>query len=54
LPPSASAYDTCQKWATRASSLSLVRIHGNDYSVSVRYAHRELLVQGHVEQVVIS
>ena len=54
LPLPVSPYDACQKWATRVSSLSLVRYRTNDYSVPVRYAHREVLVRGYVEQVVIS
>lgn len=32
--------------ATRASNLSLVRFDGNDYSVPVRWAHREVVVKG--------
>jgi hypothetical protein len=52
LPLPAPPYDACQKWAERASSPLLVRFHGNDYSVLVRYANRELLLRGYVEQVV--
>jgi len=37
--------------ATRASKLSLVRFDGNDYSVPVRWAHREVLVKGDCESV---
>jgi len=37
--------------ATRASSLSLVRFDGNDYSVPVRCAHREVVVKGDCERV---
>jgi transposase len=37
--------------ATRASSLSLVRFDGNDYSVPVRWAHREVVVKGDCESV---
>ena len=36
------------------SSLSLVRYRGNDYSVPVAYGHREVLVRGYVDEVVIS
>ena len=37
--------------ATRASNLSLVRFDGNDYSVPVRWAHREVVVKGDCESV---
>jgi transposase len=52
LPPT--PYDACEKWGTRVSSLSLVRYRTNDYSVPVRYGHREVLVRGYVDEVVIS
>ena len=51
LPP---AYDACEKVATRVSSLSLVRYRLNDYSVPTTYGHRDVLVRGHVHEVVIS
>ena len=35
-------------------SLSLVRYRTNDYSAPVAYGHREVLVRGYVDQVVIS
>ena len=40
--------------SSRVSSLSLVRYRTNDYSVPVAYGHREVLVKGYVDQVVIS
>ena len=52
LPPV--AYDACEKQAGRVSSLSLVRYRANDYSVPVAYGHRDVLVRGYVDQVVIS
>ena len=52
-PPSAS-YDACEKFATRVSSLSLVRYRLNDYSVPTSYGHRDVLVRGYVHEVVIS
>ena len=52
LPPV--AYDACDKQAGRVSSLSLVRYRTNDYSVPVAYGHRDVLVQGYVDEVVIS
>ncbi len=47
-------YDACDKWSTRVSSLSLVRYRTNDYSVPVAYGHRDVLVRGYVQEVVIS
>ncbi len=52
LPPA--AYDACEKQAGRVSSLSLVRYRTNDYSVPVAYGHRDVLVRGYVDRVVIS
>ena len=52
LPPV--AYDACDKQSGRVSSLSLVRYKTNDYSAPVTYGHRDVLVRGYVDQVVIS
>ena len=52
LPPV--AYDPCEKQAGRVSSLSLVRYRTNDYPAPVAYGHREVVVWGYVDQVVIS
>ena len=52
LPPA--PYDACDKQAGRVSSLSLVRNRTNDYSVPVAYGHRDVLVRGYVDRVVIS
>ena len=52
LPPV--AYDACEKQAGRVSSLSLVRYRTNDYSAPVTYGHRDVLVKGYVDRVVIS
>ena len=52
LPPA--PYDACDKLASRVSSLSLVRYRTNDYSVPVAYGHRDVLVRGYVDEVVIS
>ncbi len=49
-----SPYDACEKQAGRVSSLSLVRYRGNDYSVPTAYGHREVLIRGYVDRVVIS
>ena len=47
-------YDACDKCPGSVSSLSLVRYKANDYSVPVAYGHREVLVRGYVQEVVIS
>ena len=52
LPPV--AYDACEKQVGRVSSLSLVRYKTNDYSVRVAFGHRDVLVRGYVDRVVIS
>jgi transposase len=49
-----SPYDACEKRAGRASSLSLVRYSGTDSSVPTAYGHREVLVRGYVDSMVIS
>jgi hypothetical protein len=51
LPPA--PYDACEKVSTRATSISMVRYRGNDYSVPVAYAHHEVQVRGYVSDVVI-
>lgn len=50
----ATSYDACEKRTGRVSSLSLVRYRGTDYSVPTAYGHREVLIRGYVEEVVIS
>ena len=47
-------YDASDKHATRVSSQSLVRYRTNDYSVPVAFGHRDVLVRGYVDEVVIS
>ena len=54
LPLPSVPYDPCDSHATRVSSLSLVRYRTNDYSVPVAYGHRDVLVRGYVDEVVIS
>ena len=55
LPPlPAAPYDACDKQAGLVSSLSLVRDRTRDYSAPVAYGHREVLIRGYVDQVVIS
>jgi transposase len=53
LPLPLAPYEACDKQATRVTSLSLVRYRTNDYSVPVEYGHREVLVKGFVDEVVI-
>jgi len=52
LPPV--PYEACNKVTTRVTSLSLVRFDRNDYSVPTAYGHRQVLVKGFVDRVVIS
>ena len=47
-------YDASDKHATSVSSQSLVRYRTNDYSVPVAFGHRDVLVRGYVDEVVIS
>ena len=54
LPLPGAPYDACEKQAGRVSSLSLVRYRTSDYSVPVAYGHREVIVRGYVDWVVIS
>ena len=54
LPLPELAFDPCEKVCTRASSLSLVRYRANDYSVPTAYGHREVLVRGYFNRVVIA
>jgi hypothetical protein len=46
-------FDACCKLSTRVSSTSMVRLHHNDYSVPVAYAHQQVQVRGYVHEVVI-
>ena len=51
LPPV--PYEACDTRPTRVTSLSLVRYRRNDYSVPTAYGHREVVVKGLVDEVVI-
>jgi transposase len=53
LPLPAAPYEACDKRWTRVTSLALVRYRANDYSVPVEWGHREVLVKGFVQEVVI-
>ena len=50
----AAPYDASDKHAIRVSSQSLVRYRSTDYSVPVAFGHRDVLVRGSVDEVVIS
>jgi transposase len=52
--PLPAPYDACEKVPTSVSSLSLVRYRRNDYSVPTTFGHRDVLVRGYVDDVVIS
>ena len=54
LSPPGAPYDACDKQPGRMSSLSLVRSRTSDYSVPVAYRHRNVIVRGYVDRVVIS
>ncbi len=51
LPPV--PYEACDTRPTRVTSLSLVRYRRNDYSVPTAYGHRDVMVKGYVDVVVI-
>ena len=51
LPPV--PYEACDTRPTRVTSLSLVRDRRNDYSVPTAYGHREVVVKGYVDTVVV-
>ena len=53
LPLPEVPYAACDTCPTRVTSLSLVRYRRNDYSVPTAYGHREVLVKGYVDHVVI-
>ena len=46
-------FEACETQSTRVNSLSMVRYRGNDYSVPVAFGHRDVVVRGYVDQVVI-
>ncbi len=52
--PPATPYDACDKRTGRVSSLALVRYRSTDYSVPTAYGHREVLIRGYVDEVVIA
>jgi hypothetical protein len=51
LPPG--FFEACETKAARVTSTSLVRYRGNDYSVPTTHGHRQVIVKGFVDEVVI-
>jgi transposase len=49
----ATPFEACRRVSTTASSLSLVRFDGNDYSVPVRWAHHPIVAKGCCDRVVL-
>ena len=49
----ATPFEACRRVSTTASSLSLVRFDGNDYSVPVRWAHHPIVAKGYCDRVVL-
>ena len=47
-------FDACDKRSGRVTSQALVRYKNTDYSVPVVYAHRDVMVKGYVDDVVIT
>ena len=50
----ATLFDACDKRPGRVTSQALVRYKNTDYSVPVVYAHRDVMVKGYVDDVVIT
>jgi len=46
-------YEACDRRSGQATSQALVRYRLSDYSVPARYAHRQVLIKGFVDEVVI-
>ena len=53
LPLPATRFEACRQVSTTASSLSLVRFDGNDYSVPVEWAHHPVVAKGYCQEVVL-
>jgi transposase len=49
----ATPFEACDKRPGRVTSQALMRYKNTDYSVPVAYAHREVMVKGYVDEVVI-
>ena len=53
MPLPAVPFEPCDTRTAKVSSTSLVRYRDNDYSVPVRFGHRDVIVKGFVDTVVI-
>lgn len=53
LPLPVARFEACRKLSTTASSLSLVRFDGNDYSVPVAWAHHPIVAKGYYREIVL-
>jgi len=53
-PLPSGAFEACEKRAGRVSSTALVRYRGSDYSAPTTYGHRDVIVKGFVDQVIIT
>lgn len=52
-PLPSGTFEPCEVRTARVSSTSLVRYRGNDYSVPTTHGHRNVVVKGFVDEVVI-
>jgi transposase len=52
-PLPSGGFEPCEKRTARVSSMALVRYRMSDYSVPTTYGHRNVIVKGFVDQVVI-
>jgi hypothetical protein len=52
-PLPSGGFEACEKRTARVSSMALVRYRMSDYSVPTTYGHRNVIVKGFVDQVVI-
>jgi hypothetical protein len=53
-PLPSGGFEACEKRTARVSSTALVRYRAGDYSVPAAYSHRDVVVKGFIEQVVIT
>ena len=54
LPLPQAPFEACETRTSTVTSLSLVRYRTNDYSVPTEYGHRDVVVKGFVDEVVIA
>ncbi|MFZ4072352.1 MAG: IS21 family transposase [Caulobacterales bacterium] len=46
-------FEPCEKIASKVSAFSMARYRTNDYSVPTRFGHRDILIKGFVDEVII-